>query len=143
MHTWNTALTVGGALSCLAALLHIAVIVGGADWYRFFGAGERMAAQAAAGSAIPGLITLGIAVILAAWGLYGFAGAGLIGPLPFMRAALIAISAVYLARALVIIPVYFKAPEKIDAFAVWSSLICLVYGVFYTLGIWQRWQQLA
>lgn len=33
-------LIAGGLLSAAAALLHIAVIVGGPDWYRFFGAGE-------------------------------------------------------------------------------------------------------
>jgi hypothetical protein len=33
----------GGILSAIAALLHAAVIAGGPDWYRFFGAGEEMA----------------------------------------------------------------------------------------------------
>jgi hypothetical protein len=36
-------------LSAAAALLHIAVIVGGAEWYRFFGAGEGMARLAERG----------------------------------------------------------------------------------------------
>ena len=36
----NPWLVAGGILSALAALLHLAVIVGGPVWYRFFGAGE-------------------------------------------------------------------------------------------------------
>lgn len=36
-------LAFGGSLTLLAAVLHVFIIVGGADWYRFFGAGEAMA----------------------------------------------------------------------------------------------------
>ena len=36
----NYWLITGGILSAVAAVLHIAVIIGGADWYCFFGAGE-------------------------------------------------------------------------------------------------------
>lgn len=52
-------------LSAAAALLHIAVIFGGAEWYRFVGAGEGMAQLAARGSLTPHLITFGIVVGLA------------------------------------------------------------------------------
>ena len=36
----NPALVTGGLLSVAASLLHIGCIIGGPDWYRFFGAGE-------------------------------------------------------------------------------------------------------
>jgi len=42
-------LVVGGWLSVAASLLHIGCIIGGPDWYRFFGAGEEMAQAAARG----------------------------------------------------------------------------------------------
>ena len=42
-------LILAGSLSGLAALLHVAAIVGGPDWYRFFGAGEGMAGAAERG----------------------------------------------------------------------------------------------
>ena len=45
----NPWLITGGVLSALAALLHIGVIAGGPDWYRFFGAGEGMAILAETG----------------------------------------------------------------------------------------------
>lgn len=41
----------GSGLSAIAALLHVGIIIGGPSWYRFFGAGERMARAAAAGHA--------------------------------------------------------------------------------------------
>ena len=46
----NPWLVTGGILSALAALLHLAVIAGGPDWYRFVGAGEEMARMAEQGS---------------------------------------------------------------------------------------------
>ena len=93
-------LIAGGTLSAIAALLHVAIIFGGPDWYRFFGAGEGMARAAERGSAQPAIITLGIAAVLAVWSAYGFSGAGVIRRLPLLRTALVAISAVYLARGL-------------------------------------------
>ena len=45
----STWLLIGGGLSVVAALLHIACIFGGPDWYRFLGAGEGMARAAARG----------------------------------------------------------------------------------------------
>lgn len=74
----NRWLVVGGSLSALAALLHVAVVVGGPDWYRFFGAGEAMAQGAERGSLYPPLVTLAIAAILGIWSAYAFAGAGLL-----------------------------------------------------------------
>jgi len=41
--SYNLWLIVAAALSGLAALLHVAIVFGGGPWYRFFGAGERMA----------------------------------------------------------------------------------------------------
>lgn len=99
-----------------------------------FGAGENMAAMDAAGSPFPALITSAIAVVLFVWGLYAFSGAGLIRRFPFLIPALVLITAVYLGRGLIIIPAYVFAPDQIDAFAIWSSLICLGYGVCYAIG---------
>src|SRR3546814_9831228 len=61
-------------LSVAAALLHIACIFGGPDWYRFFGAGEGMARAAARGDLRPTLITLAIGAILLVWAAYAFSG---------------------------------------------------------------------
>ena len=67
---------------------------------RIMGAGERMARAVEAGGTRPTLITLVIATVLFVWALYAFAGAGVIGQLPFTNLALPAISLVYLARGL-------------------------------------------
>jgi hypothetical protein len=129
-------------LSALAAILHVAVIVGGPDWYRFVGAGEAMAQAAERGSATPALVTLAIASILAVWALYAFSGAGIIRRLPLLRTALVLISAVYLLRALALVPVLILRPNLVDTFAWVSSLVVLVYGLAYAIGTWTRWSAL-
>lgn len=140
--TPNPALIMGGVLSAAASILHLAVIVGGPDWYRFFGAGEGMARMAERGSMTPTLITIGIAGVLAVWSAYAFSGAGLIPRLPLIRTALIAITAVYLARGLLLVPAVLLQ-RQIDAFGWWSSLIVLVYGVVYAVGTWKAWPSLS
>jgi hypothetical protein len=75
MPTHERWLLAGGLITGVASLLHVAIIIGGADWYRFFGAGERMARLAAHGSPYPSLITAGIALILSIWTLYALSGA--------------------------------------------------------------------
>lgn len=139
----NGWLIVGGSLSALAALLHVVVIVGGAQWYRFFGAGEAMAQAAENGSLLPPVATLAIAAVLGIWAMYAFAGAGLLRRLPLMRTALVLITAVYLLRGLVLFPTLLLRPDLVDSFAVWSSLTVLIYGAAYAIGTWKAWGPLS
>lgn len=139
----NRWLIAGGLLSAVAALLHIAVIIGGPDWYRFFGAGEGMARASERGSWVPTATTSGIATVLAIWSAYAFSGAGLIARLPLIRTGLVTISAIYLARGMILFPTLVLKPELIDAFTVWSSLIVLVYGMAYAVGTWKSWAFLS
>lgn len=136
-------LQLGGWLSVVAALLHIACIFGGPEWYRFFGAGEDMARAAARGDLRPTLITLGIATILLIWAAYAFSGAGSLPRLPLLRTGLIAITTIYLLRGLFFVPFHLWRPQHSDGFAIWSSLIVLVYGAAYAAGTFKAWRHLA
>jgi putative oxidoreductase len=141
VQTSNQWLLLGGLFSGVASLLHVAIILGGATWYRFFAAGERMARMAARGSLYPTILTAGIAVVLAVWALYALSGAGVIRRLPFLRLALGAIAAVYLARGILAIPavLLLDTPYLIElrgrmTFMVVSSAICVVMGLCYAAG---------
>lgn len=126
----------------IAAALHLAVIAGGPDWYRFFGAGEGMARMAERGLLEPHLYTIGITAILAVWSAYALAGAGVIRRLPLTRVALVAISAVCLIRGL---GVFVSLPTRVGAppgFWMWSSLIVLVLGLLHAAGTWRAWSRL-
>lgn len=138
----NRFLIAGGILSGGASLLHLGIITGGPDWYRFFGAGEGMARMAEQGSWTPTVITLGIASVLAVWSAYAFSGAGLFPRLPLIRTALVLISGVYLLRGLVLIPALVINRGEVIPFILWSSLIVLVYGTTYAVGTWKAWPSL-
>lgn len=140
--TPNLFLIAGAVLSAIAALLHICVIFGGPAWYRFFGAGERMAASAEAGHLYPVAVTLVIAGMLGVWAAYALAGAGVLQPLPLQALVLPAITAVYLLRGLVAVAMWLFDRRRLNAFWVWSSLVCLVYGVVHLVGLVQVWDTL-
>lgn len=138
----------GALLTGAASLLHVAIIFGGPDWYRFFGAGERMARLSARGSPYPTVITAGIASVLGLWALYGLSGAGVIRRLPLLRLALVLIAGVYLARGTLGIPAvllvegpYADELKGRMTFMAVSSLICLFLGFCYAFGAARVWRR--
>lgn len=136
---YNAWLIVAAGLSAVAALLHVAIVVGGAPWYRFFGAGERMVLAASAGSWYPAIVTTGIALVLSMWVAYALSGAGVIEQLPLVKWALGAITAIYLARGLAIVPLLLFASEKVTPFLLWSSVVCSIFGMIHLFGLAQVW----
>lgn len=144
----NPWLFLGAVLSVIASLLHVAIVVRGAPWYRFFGAGERMARMAEAGQWYPGALTMGIALVLFAWGAYALAGAGWVGwglapgVLPWPKPVLCLITAAYGLRGLTVIPLLLFAPAQVTPFVLWSSVICSGYGAVHVLGLVQVWERL-
>lgn len=136
------ALLVGATFSVAAALAHLMCIVVGPKAYRVMGAGERMARAAQAGRLQPALVTLAIAGILFAWAAYALSGAGVMGHLPLTRAALVAISAVYLGRAVAFPLLKPSFPENSQTFWLVSSGICLVIGLIHLYGVVALWPTL-
>jgi hypothetical protein len=136
-------LAIGGWLSLAAALLHVGCIFGGPDWYRFFGAGEVLAQADASGSWVPALLTLGVATVLTIWAAFAFSGAGKIRRLPLLRTGLVAISAIYLFRGLIIIPAHLLRPQLTNSFELWSASIVLCFGIAYAVGTYKAWRGLS
>ena len=135
----SQALILGGALSAVASLAHLACIALGARAYRFMGAGGRMARAVEAGNIKPTLITLAIASILLVWAIYAFSASGVAPTLPLTKVALALISAIYLTRAFafpLLKPVF---PENSTIFWLVSSGICLVLGLLYAVGFIELW----
>ena len=123
-------------------MLHVGCIIFGAPWYRFFGAGEKMAQMADAGSATPTIITSGIVFVLLAWAYCALAGVGIAPKPPLLRFALSAIAAIYLARGLMVFAMMKTMPGRSLEFWLWSSAICLVLGAVYLIGTKQSWADL-
>lgn len=143
-HMANPFLVAGAALSTVAALMHVGCIIFGASWYRFFGAGERMAKLSAAGSVTPTIITAGIVAVLTLWALYALSGAGVVPRLRLIRFALCAITGIYVLRGLAGLVFAMVAPgDRGVAFWCWSSVICLSIGGLYFVGTQQAWSHLS
>lgn len=139
----NRYLLIAAALNFGAAFTHLLIIYFGAPWYRFFGAGERMARLAEEGSSYPTMITLFIAAVLSVFGLYALAGAGVNIKLPLVKYALAGVTAIFLVRSLAIIP-FFRPAEQLPSpgFWFWSSAIVLVFGMVHLIGLKQTWSSL-
>jgi hypothetical protein len=135
------ALALGGALSAMALVAHLACIALGAPAYGFMGAGARMARAVEAGKVKPTLVTLAIASVLLVWAAYAFSGAGLAPRLPFTSLALAVISAVHLARAFASPLLRPTLPENTTTFRPVSSGACLVLGLLCAVGVVTVWAQ--
>jgi hypothetical protein len=140
--TANTLLVLAAGCDGAAAVLHCAIVANGPVWYRFFGASPKLVAAADAGHYAPTLVTMGIAAILAIWTAYALAGSGVISPLPLTKAALIAISAIYIARGIVGFALIGTVRHVSPSFIIVSSMICLAIGALHALGLAQRWQEI-
>lgn len=135
----NMFLVAAAICSALAALAHLGCIIFGADWYRFFGAGEEMARMAEAGDWYPIVVTTGIVAILLVWSLYALSGAGIITRLPFVRLALCAIASILLIRGVAFVALMPMFPGNSVIFWFVSSAICLIMGILYSVGTYQAW----
>ena len=139
----NAWLVVAGSMSALASLIHVGCIAAGPSWYRIFGAPEPLIRAVENGNPTLHWITAGIAFILAIWSAYAFSGAGLIRRLPLVRTALVAITTIYLARGLLIVPVAAQLSFEEAPGEYWSSAIVLLYGIVHAVGTWRAWPQLS
>lgn len=138
----NKLLIVGGALSGIAALAHLACLVVGAPLFRLLGAGEQMAQLHDAGHWYPTAITLAIAAVLAIWAAYALSGAGVLRKLPLRRTVLSAVTAVYIVRGVAFVPAMAYFPGNSITFWVVSSSICLAIGLVHLAGLRQSWARL-
>jgi len=101
-----------------------------------------MARAVEAGNVRPTLVTLAVAGILFVWTAYALSGAGVIGQLPLTKLVLLAISLVYLGRAVafpLLKPVF---PENSERFWLVSSGICFVIGLLHAYGLVSLWRAL-
>ena len=137
----SLALLLGAALSAAAAIAHLACIVIGAPAYRIMGAGEHMARAVEAGQVRPTVVTLAIAGVLFVWAAFALSGAGVVMPLPMTKFALVAISFVYLGRAVAYPLIKSSFPGNSQTFWLVSSGICGLIGLVHAYGTVSLWSK--
>ncbi len=138
----NYNLMLAGILTIIVGVLFLAVIVGGPDWYRFFGLGEQAASQVEQGLLKPHALTFLLAVTLIIWGCYAFSGAGLLKRLPLLKPSLVWITIIFLLRGVAFIPAYLFEPNGVDNIIIVSSFLCLTFGITYAIGLKEVWARL-
>jgi hypothetical protein len=132
-----------GLAAAAGALLHIAILSGGPDWYAFFGAPQGLVDMARAGNVRAPISCLVIAAFLSLLAAYAFSGAGVIRRLPFLRLVLSSIAGVLILRGILFVPLILWRPgtlsgicecRSVDAFIIVTSVLCLAMGIGYALG---------
>jgi putative oxidoreductase len=129
-------LIAGGVITALISILHV-ILTLQPGLYGYFGPSQEsgLAQMAVQGSSATTIATAALALIFAIWALYAFSGSGLIGRLPLLRTALIAIGVIYILRSLFL-------PSEINMvlnqgypfrFVVFST-VSLVTGLLYLIG---------
>jgi hypothetical protein len=126
---------IAAGLNAIAGCLHLWIIYAGAEGYRQFGAGEKMADMAAAGRILPTMITLAIASALFLFSFLCLSQTGLVPALPLAREILWLLTGVYLLRG--IIPIVGSRWISLfrSRFFVKSSIIVLGFAIVHFLAL--------
>lgn len=135
-----------GIVLVLGALIHLATIAGGPDWYACIGAPDAIIAMARAGKHYPVVVCTIIASFLFVCAAFAFSGAGLIWHLPFTRTVLALMACGLIVRGISFIPIVIWWPEalasvtsihSVNALLLITSAICLGTGLGLAFGLRQ------
>ncbi len=136
----NIWLVIGAGGSFFVAVLHVFVIIKGAEAYRYFGAGEEFARASDAGLLFPAIATSVIVLIFTVLGVYALSGAGVVRALPFFRAVILFTGIVYTLRGLALVVELsaalnlFAWRDGIRAQDPYFSLVSLCLGLIHLWG---------
>ena len=142
----NSALIFAGLATVIGGLVHLAAIAGGPSWYAFIGAPDEIIEMVKLGRHYPAKVCWLIATFLFVCASYAFSGARLLPRLPLLQFALFCIASGFLLRGLSFIPIVLFFPDAfvhitnsrgVDALMLLTSLICLVIGLCYAIGLRQ------
>ncbi len=128
------------AILFAGALLHIAVLIGGAEWIAFVGAPPAIVQSAERGTWLAPASTLAIAVLLGVLAVYALSASGALPRLPFVRPVLGLFAAIFVLRGLIVVPALLQGrvnwAAPIDVFIIASSAAILLLGIALGLGLW-------
>ncbi len=137
-------LLAAGLLALLGGLVHLAIPLGGPEWYAFFGAPPPLVEMAAAGALRPILTCVLIAAVLFVVAAYAFSGLGMIRRLPALRLVLGLIGLGLLARGVGFVGVALWQPQvlaglcgkcgELNLFLYATSGVCAFIGIGYLMG---------
>ena len=142
----NKVLIFAGLSTVFGGIVHLAAIAGGPSWYAFIGAPDEIVEMVKLGRHYPAKVCGLIATFLFVCASYAFSGAKILPRFPFLHVALFCIASGFLLRGLSFIPIVMFFPSAfihitnsrgVDALMLLTSLICLVIGLCYAIGLRQ------
>jgi hypothetical protein len=133
------ALVVGGVIAGATAIWHLLMIAGGPSWYAFGHAPPYIVESAKQNTFIAPIAAVIIASLMFACTAYSFSGAGLIRKIPLLKSALVTISIICLARALVTVPVFLQG--RMDTWNLVASFGWFFVGVCYLIGAIEQFRR--
>ncbi len=130
-------------IAALGALIHLAAIIGGPAWFRFFGAPPFIVASAEQATWLAPVASLIIAALMATCAWYAAAVLGWL-PRPFLHKTGLAVMAVIcIARALLLPILAWRLPGLWTAFEIIAALVWLLAGVGFAFGLRALWRKPA
>jgi|WetSurMetagenome_2_1015567.scaffolds.fasta_scaffold195269_1 hypothetical protein len=135
----NTLLLVGGYFSLAFAVFQISGVFWPPNVIKYFGGPAELSQTH---PVIYALLCLGVALMVAVFGIYALSGAGKIRTLPWLRTVITVTTAIYLLRGLMLvpqIPVVTKHPQLMR-FALFS-VIALCVGLVHLIGLTRLFKQ--
>lgn len=142
----NIYLISAASLSALIALLHLACLFVGAPMYRWLGAGDHVVKMAESGKLQPAIAALMVTLGLMLYAFYALAAAGVFGTLsalPLKRTLFSLLVVLLMVRALAFPYLRSYFPGNSELFWWSSSLLCLLLGLLYAVGVYQVWETLG
>ena len=122
------------AIALVGVVIHVAAIVGGAEWYAYFGAPPPIVESARAGTWLAPVSCAAIAALMALCAAYAFSALGHIRRLPLLRLMLGGMAGVCLLRALILVPLAINHPELRNAFEFGAAFVWGLAGVGFAVG---------
>ncbi|WP_018277479.1 hypothetical protein WKI13_01220 [Teredinibacter turnerae] len=136
------------ALNGAVVVLHLAIILGGAAWYRFFGLADELVLWLEQGSWLPHFLLLGLASTFAVWMCFALSAAGIMRRFWMLRPVLTMVTLLYLVRGLagLAAPLFYLHPAMAVegiSYWIWSSLVCVAAGLVHLNALVDTWGALA
>jgi len=138
-------LALAGWLNVAFAALYAGLSVLGAPTYHAFGGGLGSILHVHPGHLMPPALILCMAVAMAVFPWYAFAGAGFLRRPPLLRTGLAAIATIYTVRGLSLFPElakYYGGWDTAVPRTLVFSLSCLTTGALYLVGTVLLWPRL-
>jgi len=129
-------LTAAGLIAAATAIWHLLCILGGPDWYAFARAPQVVVDSARQGTLLAPIGATVIAILMFICSAYAFSTAGLIQKIPLMKSALVGISIICIARAIIAMPYLLTSTlaSKLDTWELIASSGWLFVGICFALG---------